>query len=106
MDKETRDKLIVALDFPSYDEARTLVDRLDDRVNFYKIGLELLFSDGLALASELKNDGKRIFLDMKFLDIGNTVERAVAAVADLGFDFLTICGVRPGGSDTACTIRD
>jgi orotidine-5'-phosphate decarboxylase len=88
----TRDKLIVALDYPSYDEARTLVDRLGDTVNFYKIGLELLFSDGLALASELKNEEKRVFLDMKFLDIGNTVEKAVAAVAHLSFDFLTIHG--------------
>jgi orotidine-5'-phosphate decarboxylase len=86
------DKLIVALDFPSYDEARALVETLGDTVSFYKIGLELLFSDGLALASELKNENKRVFLDMKFLDIGNTVEKAVAAVAHLGFDFLTIHG--------------
>jgi orotidine-5'-phosphate decarboxylase len=93
MDNVTRDKLIVALDFPSYDEARGLVDHLGDTVSFYKIGLELLFADGLTLASELKNDGKRVFLDMKFLDIGNTVEKAVASVAQLGFDFLTIHGI-------------
>jgi orotidine-5'-phosphate decarboxylase len=86
------DKLIVALDFAAYDDARALVDTLGSTVSFYKIGLELLFSDGLALASELKNENKRIFLDMKFLDIGNTVEKAVAAVANLGFDFLTIHG--------------
>lgn len=92
MDAATRNKLIVALDFPAYDEARHLVDQLGDTVSFYKIGLELLFADGLALASEMKNDGKRVFLDMKFLDIGNTVEKAVATVADLGFDFLTIHG--------------
>ena len=87
-----RDKLIVALDVPSYDAARQLFDDLGDTVSFYKIGLELLFTDGLALASELKNENKRVFLDMKFLDIGNTVERAVANVAELGFDFLTIHG--------------
>jgi orotidine-5'-phosphate decarboxylase len=87
-----RDKLIVALDVPSYDDARDLVVTLGDSVTFYKIGLELLFSEGLSLASELKNEGKRIFLDMKFLDIGNTVEKAVAGVADLGLDFLTIHG--------------
>ena len=92
MDTTTRDKLIVALDFASYDEARTCVEKLGDTVSFYKVGLELLFSDGLALASELKNENKRVFLDMKFLDIGNTVEKAVAAVAHLGFDFLTIHG--------------
>lgn len=87
-----RDKLIVALDFPAYDDARDLVDALGPTVSFYKIGLELLFNDGLTLASELKGDGKRVFLDMKFLDIANTVEKAVAAVAGLGFDFLTVHG--------------
>ena len=49
---------------------------------FTKSALSFLFTDGLALASEMKNDGKRVFLDMKFLDIGNTVEKAVAAVAE------------------------
>ena len=88
----TRDKLIVALDLPSYDDARALVDSLGKTVNFYKIGLELLLVGGLELARELKFDGKRIFLDLKFLDIGNTVERAVAAVAGLGVDFLTVHG--------------
>ena len=63
-----------------------------DDVRFYKIGLELLFVGGLDLASELKNEGKRVFLDMKLLDIGNTVERAVATAAKLGVDFLTVHG--------------
>ena len=92
MTTSTSDKLIVALDVPSYSKARALVETLGDTAGFYKIGLELLFSDGLPLASELKNEGKRIFLDMKLLDIGNTVEKAVAGVAGLGFDFLTIHG--------------
>lgn len=92
IDAATRDKLIVALDLPSYDEARALVDRLGDTVSFYKIGLELLFSNGLDLAGELKLEGKRVFLDLKFLDIGNTVERAVAAAAGLGVDFITVHG--------------
>lgn len=87
-----KDKLIVALDLPSYDAARALVNRLGDTVSFYKIGLELLFSDGLSLASELKQEGKRVFLDLKFLDIGNTVERAVASAAELGVDFITVHG--------------
>jgi orotidine-5'-phosphate decarboxylase len=87
-----KDKLIVALDVASYDDARALVNRLGDSVTFYKIGLELLFSDGLALARELKHEGKRVFLDLKFLDIGNTVERAVASAAGLGIDFLTVHG--------------
>ena len=92
MDATTRDKLIVALDLPGYDGARNLVDALGATVSFYKIGLELLFAGGLELARELKGDGKRVFLDMKLLDIGNTVERAVASAAELGLDFLTIHG--------------
>lgn len=92
IDAATRDKLIVALDLPTYDEARALVDCLGDTVSFYKIGLELLFAHGLDLANELKQEGKRVFLDFKFLDIGNTVERAVASAAGLGVDFITIHG--------------
>lgn len=86
------DKLIVALDVPIYDQARDLVDQLGDAVSFYKIGLELLFGGGLDLAAELKRDGKRVFLDLKFLDIGNTVKKAVANAAAIGVDFLTIHG--------------
>ncbi|MET0408842.1 MAG: orotidine-5'-phosphate decarboxylase [Hyphomicrobium sp.] len=92
IDAATRDKLIVALDLPTYDDARALVDRLGDTVSFYKIGLELLFAEGLDLARELKMEGKRVFLDLKFLDIGNTVERAVASAAGLGIDFITVHG--------------
>ncbi|MFA5957475.1 orotidine-5'-phosphate decarboxylase [Hyphomicrobium sp.] len=92
IDAVTRDKLIVALDLPSYDEARALVDLLGNTVSFYKIGLELLFSEGLSLARELKFEGKRVFLDLKFLDIGNTVQRAVASAAELGIDFTTVHG--------------
>ncbi|CCB67904.1 MULTISPECIES: orotidine-5'-phosphate decarboxylase [unclassified Hyphomicrobium] len=92
IDAATRDKLIVALDLSSYDQARALVDRLGDTVSFYKIGLELLFAGGLDLAQELKREGKRVFLDLKFLDIGNTVERAVASAAGLGVDFITVHG--------------
>jgi orotidine-5'-phosphate decarboxylase len=87
-----RDKLIVALDVPTYDDARDLVLELGDTVSFYKIGLELLFAEGLTLARELVNEGKRVFLDLKFLDIGNTVERAVANAAAIGVDFLTVHG--------------
>ena len=87
-----RDRLIVALDVPDADAARALVAKLGDSVTFYKIGLELLFGGGLALASELKAGGKHVFLDMKLLDIGNTVEKAAARIAGLGLDFLTVHG--------------
>jgi orotidine-5'-phosphate decarboxylase len=87
-----RDRLFVALDVPTVAEARRLVVALGDSVACYKIGLELLFGGGLALAEELKRAGKAIFLDMKLLDIPNTVEKATAGVAGLGLDFLTIHG--------------
>ncbi len=87
-----KDRLILALDMPTVEEARRLVATLGDTVTFYKVGLELLFAGGLDLARELKADGKRVFLDMKLLDIGNTVERAVANAAELGLDFLTVHG--------------
>ena len=92
MHDPVKDKLIVALDLPTADAARKQVDTLGNTVSFYKIGLELLFSGGLDLARELKARDKRVFLDMKLLDIGNTVERAVATAATLGLDFLTIHG--------------
>lgn len=87
-----KDRLIVALDMPAIEEAQRLVAHLDQSVGFYKVGLELLFAGGLDLARALKSNGKRVFLDMKLLDIGNTVERAVANAAELGLDFLTVHG--------------
>ncbi|HEX9882300.1 MAG TPA: orotidine-5'-phosphate decarboxylase [Hyphomicrobium sp.] len=87
-----KDRLIVALDMPAIEEAQRLVARLDETVTFYKVGLELLFAGGIDLARALKADGKHVFLDMKLLDIGNTVERAVANATELGVDFLTVHG--------------
>jgi orotidine-5'-phosphate decarboxylase len=85
-----RDRLIVALDVPSVDAARRLIDQLGDSAGVYKIGLELLFSGGFALASELAARGARVFVDAKLLDIETTVERATAAVASTGAEFLTV----------------
>jgi orotidine-5'-phosphate decarboxylase len=87
-----RERLIVALDMPTLEEAQRLVAKLDDSVGFYKVGLELLFAGGLELARALKAEGKHVFLDMKLLDIGNTVERAVANATEFGVDFLTVHG--------------
>jgi orotidine-5'-phosphate decarboxylase len=87
-----RERLIVALDVESVDAARALVSGLGDRVSFYKIGLELAYAGGLGLAGELKQAGKRVFLDLKLHDIGATVERATRQIAALGVDFLTIHG--------------
>lgn len=86
------DRLIVALDLPDADRARELVDRLGDSVSFYKVGLGLLAGGGLELARELKDRGRRVFLDLKLFDIGATVESAVRGLAGLGMDFLTVHG--------------
>ena len=89
---DRRDRLIVALDTPTVAEARALVAALGDSVTFYKIGLELVMNGGFDLARGLIVDGKRVFLDMKLLDIPNTVEKATANAAALGVTFLTIHG--------------
>ncbi len=83
-------RLIVPLDLPTVDEARDMVERLGDAVSFYKIGLELLASDGMVLARELKASGKQIFLDWKLHDIGATVERSARVLAQSGCDLLTV----------------
>jgi orotidine-5'-phosphate decarboxylase len=87
-----KQRLIVALDFANAGDAASLVERLGGSAGFYKIGLELLFGGGLDLASKLKAGGNHIFLDMKLLDIGNTVEKATANIASRGLDFLTVHG--------------
>jgi len=87
-----KDRLIVALDMPAIEEAQRLVAQLDEEVTFYKVGLELVFNGGIDFARSLRHRGKRVFLDMKLLDIGHTVERAVANASELGVDFLTVHG--------------
>ncbi|MEH6726978.1 MAG: orotidine-5'-phosphate decarboxylase [Hyphomicrobiales bacterium] len=85
-----RDRVIVALDYPTIGKASALVETLGDSASFYKIGHQLAFAGGLALVPELKAAGKRIFLDLKLLDIDNTVKGGVTSVAELGADMLTI----------------
>lgn len=85
-------RLFVALDVPTVDAARQLVEALGTTVTHYKIGLELVFGGGLDFALGLKAAGKSVFLDMKLLDIDNTVEKATANVARMGLDYLTVHG--------------
>jgi len=85
-------RLIVPLDVPTADEARALVASLGDTVSFYKVGLELFATEGMAVARELKAQGKQVFLDWKLHDIGTTVQRAAAVIAQAGGDFLTVHG--------------
>ncbi|RCW83974.1 orotidine-5'-phosphate decarboxylase [Paracoccus lutimaris] len=87
------DRLIVALDVPNALAGLELAEKIGDAASFYKIGLGMLTGGGLALANELKQEhGKRIFLDMKFFDIGATVEAAVKGIAQYDLDFLTVHG--------------
>jgi orotidine-5'-phosphate decarboxylase len=88
--RNARDRLIVALDVPTVAEAQDLTERLGDSVSFYKIGMQLVFAGGLPLIGGLLEADKRIFLDMKLLDIDNTVEKGVASIAALGVTLTTI----------------
>lgn len=85
-----KDRIIVALDVPHVDDARALTKELSDSVGIFKIGMELIYAGGLTLAEELVQQGRRVFLDAKLLDIEATVERATAAIAKTGAHFLTV----------------
>ena len=87
------DRLIVALDVPNAVAGLNMAQEIGTAVSFYKIGLGMLTTGGLALANELKQEhGKRIFLDMKLFDISNTVENAVRGISQFDLDFLTVHG--------------
>jgi orotidine-5'-phosphate decarboxylase len=85
-----RDRLIVGLDLPTIGEAETIVKALGDDVLFYKIGYQLAFAGGLEFARDLVADGKKVFLDMKLLDIDNTVAKGVENIVRMGMSMLTL----------------
>jgi orotidine-5'-phosphate decarboxylase len=87
---DIRDKLIIGLDVPSVEEARSVVNRIGEAGTFYKIGYQLAYAGGFEFAQELIGQGKKVFLDLKLHDIGNTVEKGVRSVARLGATFLTV----------------
>jgi len=87
------DPLIIALDFDSAAEARSLVKTLGAEASFYKVGMELYAATGPDFVRELVDQGKDVFLDLKFYDIGETVKRATAVVARTGARFLTVHGI-------------
>jgi orotidine-5'-phosphate decarboxylase len=88
----TTNPIIVALDVPNRAEAMRLVRALDGAAGCYKVGMELYAAEGPALARELLAEGNRVFLDLKFYDIPETVKRATAVVAAMGVDLLTVHG--------------
>jgi orotidine-5'-phosphate decarboxylase len=87
---DLRDRMIVALDVPTVWDAYRIVSQLGDTATFYKIGYRLAFAGGLPLAQELVREGKKVFLDLKLHDIGNTVAEGAEAISKLGLDFLTV----------------
>jgi len=88
-----RDRLIVALDVPEADDARALVERIDDGATFYKIGMELCMAPGFfELLGWLRRADKKVFVDLKFFDIPETVARAVSRLSEQGAQFCTIHG--------------
>lgn len=85
-----RDRLIVALDYPRAADARRLVATLGDSVTTYKVGKQLFTAEGPDLVCQLERVGKKLFLDLKFHDIPNTVGAAVRSASALGVSMLTV----------------
>ncbi|ABD85908.1 orotidine-5'-phosphate decarboxylase [Rhodopseudomonas palustris] len=85
-----RDRMIVALDLPSVEAAEAMIARLGDSASFYKIGYQLAYAGGLSMVGRLADAGKKVFVDLKLHDIGNTVGRGVESLSALGATFLTV----------------
>lgn len=85
-----RERLIVGLDVPTVQDAEKIVADIGDEVLFYKIGYQLAFAGGLEFARDLAKSGKKIFLDMKLLDIDNTVASGVENIVKMGMSMLTL----------------
>jgi len=102
------DRLILALDVDSAEKARRIVEDLESSVSFYKVGLELFVIGGTAIVEWLIGRGKKVFLDLKYNDVPETVTRATRAAAGMGVSLLTVHGDGPTvraavtGRDAAC----
>jgi orotidine-5'-phosphate decarboxylase len=91
--KDPKDRLIVALDFPSAAPARAFLDQLDGTCRWLKVGMELYYAEGNSFVQELRSHGYKIFLDLKLHDIPNTVAGAVRSASRAGASLLTIHAV-------------
>ncbi len=87
---KAKERLIIGLDVSTIGEAETIVSAIGSTASFYKIGYQLVFAGGLELARDLVADGKRVFLDMKLLDIDNTISRGVENIVKMGVTMTTI----------------
>ena len=87
------DRLIVALDFPTLEQAKACVVELGDAVSYYKVGMELYYAVGSEIIRFLKEQGKHVFLDLKLQDIPNTVAHALTVLSDLGADMMNVHAV-------------
>lgn len=84
------ERLIVALDFHKFDDVKNLVNELGDDVVFYKVGMELFYSVGASVVTWLKEQNKKVFLDLKLFDIPNTVAGGLCSLMNLGVDILNV----------------
>jgi orotidine-5'-phosphate decarboxylase len=87
------DRIIVALDFPTAEEAQAVVKELGEAVSFYKVGMELFYAAGPEMLKFLKANGKKVFLDLKLQDIPNTVAKSLAVLTGLGADIMNVHAV-------------
>jgi orotidine-5'-phosphate decarboxylase len=94
IDIPLEERVIVALDVPTLDEARAVVEELDGVLSFFKIGLQLQVVGGTELVRWLVDAGKRVFLDYKYHDVETTVREGVRRVTELGVSLLTVHGYR------------
>jgi orotidine-5'-phosphate decarboxylase len=88
--RAAKDKIIVPLDVPTAPAARDLVKAIGGTVGFFKIGNQLFTSAGPEIVKEVRASGSKVFLDLKYHDIPNTVRHAVESASALGVDMLTI----------------
>ena len=93
---EADDRLIVALDFPTGEEAKKLVLALGDSVSYYKVGMELYYAAGADIVKFLKEQKKHVFLDLKLQDIPNTVAKSLSVLTRLGADIMNVHTVGGG----------
>ncbi len=96
-------KLIVALDYNNLNDAKSMIDILSDSVEYYKVGLELFLSSGFASIDYLKSKDKKVFLDLKFHDIPNTVAGAIAVSIRAGVDIFNLH--TQGGVEMMCEAK-